>query len=106
MVLYDVFVAFVGLNNISYAEYRIWIGLVIPIPRSSRKCQYRSDTNTKYRIGALLNLTVALKTDYSQTLKNPSSQDYDHLILKHSPHNISASCYFKIVLRLNTDWKS
>ncbi len=29
-VMYNVFVAFVGLNNntISYAEYRIWIGLV------------------------------------------------------------------------------
>ncbi len=34
MELYDVFVAFVGLNNITivYAQYRIWIGLIWPIP--------------------------------------------------------------------------
>ncbi len=36
MVLFDVFVAFVGLNNnnntIVYAQHRIWIGLVSPIP--------------------------------------------------------------------------
>ncbi len=62
IVLYNVFVAFVELNNntilaisyISYAEYWIWIGLVRPIPRSSRKCQYRSDTDPEYRIGAPL----------------------------------------------------
>ncbi len=31
MVLYDVFVAFVGLKN-NYSQHRIWIGLVWPIP--------------------------------------------------------------------------
>ncbi len=41
-------------NNSSYAEYRIWIGLVRPITRSSRKGQYRSDTDPEYRIGAPL----------------------------------------------------
>ncbi len=60
MVFYNVFVAFVGLNNntIVYAQYRIWIGLFWPIPRSGRKCQYRSDTDTEYRIGALLPVTA------------------------------------------------
>ncbi len=55
-MLFYVFVAFVGLNNnnISYAEYRIWIGLVRPIHRFSRKGQYRSDTDPEYRIGAPL----------------------------------------------------
>ncbi len=39
--MYNVFVAFVGLNNntIVYAQYRI--GLVWLIPRSGRKYQYR-----------------------------------------------------------------
>ncbi len=32
IVFYNVFVAFVGLNNNTYAQYRIWIGLVWPIP--------------------------------------------------------------------------
>ncbi len=59
MVFYNVFVAFVGLNNntIVYAQYRIWIGLVWPIPRSGRKCQYWRDTDTEYQIGAPLSKT-------------------------------------------------
>ncbi len=40
----------------SYAEYRIWIGLVRPKPRSSRKGQYRSDTDPEYQISTPLNL--------------------------------------------------
>ncbi len=48
-----------NMNNtdelyISYAEYWICIGLIRPIPRSSRKGQYRSDTDPEYQIGAPL----------------------------------------------------
>ncbi len=43
--------------TIVYAQYRIWIGLVWPIPRSGRKCQYQSDTDTEYRIGTPLLLS-------------------------------------------------
>ncbi len=66
MVFYNVFVAFVGLNNntIVYAQYWIWIGLIWPIPRSGRKCQYRSDTDTEYRIGAPLLNTQTLRSLY------------------------------------------
>ncbi len=51
--------AFVGLNNntIVYAQYRIWIGLNWLIPRSGRKYQDRSNTDTEYRIGASLAYT-------------------------------------------------
>ncbi len=44
---------FVGLNNNTIFA-RIWIGLDRPLPRSSRKCQYRSDTDPEYRIGTPL----------------------------------------------------
>ncbi len=72
MVFY-VFVAFVGLNNntIVYAQYRIWISLFCPIPRSGRKCQYRSDTDTEYRIGAPL-MSHTRHICYSQTVKGTS----------------------------------
>ncbi len=53
MVFHNVFVTFVGLNNSNYAEYRIWIGLR-PIHPSTRKCQYRSNTDPEYRIGTPL----------------------------------------------------
>ncbi len=49
--LYDVFVAFVGLNirkNSVYAEYRIWISLVCPIP----------DPAGNASIGAILILNI------------------------------------------------
>ncbi len=48
-------------HNSSYAEYRIWIGLVRPIPRSSRKFQYRSDTDPEYQIGTPLVINVTLE---------------------------------------------
>ncbi len=68
MLFYNVFVG-LNYNTISYAEYRIWIGLIRPIPRSSRKWQYRSDTDPEYRIGAPLeyttgNLVFVSETDY------------------------------------------
>ncbi len=50
--------------TIVYAQYRIWIRLVWPIPRSGRKCQYRSDTDPEYRIGAPLTNTITNITNY------------------------------------------
>ncbi len=58
MVLYDVFVAFVGLNNnrIVYAQHRIWIGLVSPILNPQRMTG--DDTDPEYQIDATLVIIV------------------------------------------------
>ncbi len=53
VMLFYVFVAFVGLNNNTILAMQN-IELVRPIPRSSRKCLYRSDTDPEYQIGAPL----------------------------------------------------
>ncbi len=56
MVFYNVFVAFVGLNNNTIlAMQNIEFGSVSSDRYwSSRKAQYRSDTDPEYRIGAPL----------------------------------------------------
>ncbi len=53
--------------TIVYTQYRLWIGRVCPIPRSNRKCQYRSDTDIKHQIGTPLHSTAQF------TLSNKSS---------------------------------
>ncbi len=52
--LYDVFVAFVGLNIRKNSICRIsdLDQSCLPDTRSGRKCQYRSDTDSEYPIGA------------------------------------------------------
>ncbi len=59
MVLYNVVVPFVGLNNnrIVYAQYRIWIGLVWPIPDLAENASIGADADTEYRIDASLIFT-------------------------------------------------
>ncbi len=51
---FRMFCAFVGLKNntIVYAEYRIWIGLVWPIPDPAENASIGADTDTEYRINA------------------------------------------------------
>ncbi len=54
MVLYDVYVVFVGLNNntIIYAQHRIWIGLVTRLTdtRSAENGRIGADTDPEYQI--------------------------------------------------------
>ncbi len=50
MVFYNVFVAFVGLNNNTILAMQNIEFLVRPIPRSSRKGLYRSDTDPEFTV--------------------------------------------------------
>ncbi len=67
------------VNTIVYAQYRIWIGLFWPIPRSGRKCQYRSDT--VYRIGAPLLVSTTFALEQKSAFKLEIKKDLTFIVI-------------------------